>query len=325
MTTSRPRVIVTRRLPEAVENALRSSFDVQLNPEDRQFTPMELREAMRHSDGLLCTLTDRLTPDLFAEPVSPCRILANFGVGVNHIALDAARRAGLTVTNTPGVLTECTADLTIALILMTMRRLGEGERELRAGAWTGWRPTHLLGRQVSGRTLGIVGFGRIGEAVARRASHGLGMRVLGWGPRPPAGERLAAAGASAAASLEDLLAASDIVSLHCPLAPETDRLMDHRRLHQMVRGAVLVNTARGEIVDEQALIAALRSGQLGGAGLDVYCREPEVPAALLTLPNVVLLPHLGSATVETRTAMGLRAVENLRAFFRGESPPDRIG
>lgn len=324
MTTSRPRVIVTRRLPDPVEDVLRGSFDVQLNPSDRQFTPAELREAMLHCDGLLCTLTDQLTGDLFPEPVSPCRILANFGVGVNHIALDAARKAGLIVTNTPEVLTECTADLTIALILMTLRRLGEGERELRAGAWTGWRPTHLLGHRVSGRTLGVVGFGRIGEAVARRASHGLGMRVLAWGPRRPSQERLTAAGASASDSLERLLAEVDVVSLHCPLTPETDHLMDRRRLHLMKRGAVLINTARGEIVEEEALIDALRSGQLGGAGLDVYAREPEVPAALMGLPGVVLLPHLGSATVETRTAMGLRAVENLRAFFAGQTPPDRI-
>jgi lactate dehydrogenase-like 2-hydroxyacid dehydrogenase len=324
MTTSRPRVIVTRRLPDAVEDALRASFDVQLNPADRQFTPAELREAMLRCDGLLCTLTDQLTADLFPAPIGSCRILANFGVGVNHIALDVAREAGLIVTNTPGVLTECTADLAIALILMTLRRLGEGERELRAGAWTGWRPTHLLGHRVSGRMLGVVGFGRIGEAVARRASHGLGMQVLAWGPRELSRERLAAAGARASDSLEQLLSKVDVVSLHCPLTPETERLMDRRRLHLMKRGAVLINTARGEIVEEEALIDALRSGQLGGAGLDVYAREPEVPAALLGLPGVVLLPHLGSATVETRTAMGMRAVENLRAFFAGQTPPDRI-
>ena len=324
MTTARPRVIVTRRLPDPVEDALRASFDVRLNPRDRQFTPADLREAMLHCDGLLCTLTDQLTGDLFTAPISPCRILANFGVGVNHIALDAARQAGLTVTNTPEVLTECTADLTIALMLMTLRRLGEGERELRAGSWTGWRPTHLLGHRVSGRTLGVIGLGRIGEAVARRASHGLGMRVMVWGPRRPSRERLAAAGASASDSLEQLLTEVDIVSLHCPLTEETDRLMDRRRLHLMKRGAVLINTARGEIVDEEALVDALRSGQLGGAGLDVYAREPQVPAGLLDAPGVVLLPHLGSATVETRTAMGLRAVENLRAFFAGEPPPDRV-
>lgn len=325
MNGSLPRVIVTRRLPPAVEAALRESFDVVLNASDRPFSPHRLMEALGECDGLLCTLTDRLDAEVLPGATLRCRILANFGVGLDHIDLRAARRAGLTVTNTPGALTECTADLTMALILMTLRRLGEGERQLRAGEWSGWSPTYLLGRQVSGRTLGIVGFGRIGAAVASRAARGFGMRVIAWGPRRPPPDQLEPAGVEWAESLEALLALVDIVSLHCPLTEETRHLIDARRLACMRRGAVLINTARGEIVDEDALIAALAEGTLGGAGLDVYASEPDVPAALLALPSVVLLPHLGSATLETRTAMGMRAVDNLRAFFRGDRPADAVG
>jgi glyoxylate reductase len=252
------------------------------------------------------------------------RLLANFGAGTNHIDLEAARVAGLVVTNTPGVLTDCTADLAIALMLMVLRRLGEGERQLRQGDWTGWHPTHLLGHRLSGRTLGVVGFGRIGQAVARRAHHGFGMRVLAHARRAIPAETLAGSGASGTPDLDTLLGEADIVSLHLPLSAETRHLFDAAQLARMQRHAVLVNTARGEIVDEAALAAALHAGTLGGAGLDVFEEEPRVHRDLLTAPNTVLLPHLGSATEETRTAMGLRAVENLRAFFRGEALPDRI-
>jgi lactate dehydrogenase-like 2-hydroxyacid dehydrogenase len=323
MNERRPYIIVTRRLPASVEGELARSFSVQLNPEDRQLSAGELRAALDTADGLLCTLTDRLDAPVLAGE-HRARILASFGVGYNHIDLGAARQAGLAVTNTPGVLTECTADLTLALLLMVLRRLGEGERLLRAGQWQGWAPTHHLGRRLSGKTLGIVGYGRIGRAVAWRARHGFGMRILVHSRTRPATTELAVVDAEFVDRLEALLPLVDAVSLHAPATPETRGLIDRTRLALLPPHAVVVNTARGDLVDEPALIEALQSGRLAGAGLDVYIDEPRVPAGLLGLENVVLLPHLGSATEETRTAMGMRAVENLRAFFRGERPPDLV-
>jgi lactate dehydrogenase-like 2-hydroxyacid dehydrogenase len=243
---------------------------------------------------------------------------------VDHIALDAARAAGLVVSNTPDVLTDCTADLTIALMLMTLRGLGSGERRLRAGRWNGWGPTDQLGRRVTGRTLGIAGFGRIGQAVAARASRGFGMRVLAWSRTRPSDRALATVGAEWRATLESLLHESDIISLHLPGSPETTRLLDADRLAAMRPGSVLINTARGTLIDETALVAALDRGHLAGAGLDVFAGEPDVSSTLLGRDDVVLLPHLGSATLETRVDMGLRAVRNLRAFFKDESPPDLV-
>ena len=320
----RPIVTVTRRLPEPVERLLMDGFDARLNPDDHAFSAAELGQALRCSDAVLCTLTDRVTGDVLAVEPLRARILANFGAGVNHIDLDAARARGLVVTNTPGVLTECAADLTMALILMVLRRLGEGERELRDGRWTGWRPTHLLGRRVSGRTLGIIGFGRIGQAVARRASRGFGMRVLAFSPTPPRPETLAECGAEPRDSVNEVLSEAGIVSLHCPLTADTRHLINATRLGRMRPDAVLINTARGGIVDEAALVAAIRAGTIAGAGLDVYEDEPAVSPELLSLENVVLLPHLGSATHETRTAMGMRALMNLQAFFGGSPPADRV-
>jgi lactate dehydrogenase-like 2-hydroxyacid dehydrogenase len=320
--STRPIVVVTRRLPEAVELALRERFDARLSPDDHPMTAAELAEALRTADALLPTVTDAIGSDVLAAAQPRARILANFGVGVNHIDLEAAGAHGIVVTNTPDVLTDDTADLAIALMLMVARRLGEGERELRAGRWTGWRPTDHMGRTLHGLRLGIIGYGRIGRAVAARARQAFGMRVRfvgsGSGTTPPADEH-----AQPAASLEALLAESDVLSLHCPLTPETHHLMNAERLAMMPPGAMLINTARGPVVDEAALAEALRSGRLFGAGLDVYEREPAVPRELLAMEQVVLLPHLGSATVETRTAMGMRAVENLTAFFEGRAPPDR--
>lgn len=321
--TGRPVIGVTRRLPEAVEQALRERFDVRLAPNDRVLSAEDLRRALTEVDGLLCTVTDELGAACFAGPAPRARILANFGVGVNHIALDAARQAGLTVTNTPDVLTEDTADLAIALMLAVRRRLHEGERELRSGRWTGWRPTHLLGRRLSGQTLGIVGLGRIGRAVAKRAELGFGMRVLAWSRsrkrQSEAGTRI-----ERVSKLDQLLEASDVVSLHCPLVATTRHLIGAPQFERMRPHAVLVNTARGGIVDETALVAALEAGRIGGAGLDVYEREPVVHPGLIGRDDVVLLPHLGSATHETREAMGMRALENLSAFFDGREPPDRV-
>jgi lactate dehydrogenase-like 2-hydroxyacid dehydrogenase len=252
------------------------------------------------------------------------RIIANYGVGFDRIDLTAAKRVGVVVTNTPGVLTEDTADLAMMLIIAAARRASEGERQLRAGQWQGWRPTHLLGMRVNGATLGIVGFGRIGAAVARRAHLGFGMRVLYVTPRDADPAAVSAANAERCETLEELLSRSDVVSLHAPAREGTRGMLDARRLATMRSGAILVNTARGDLVDENALIDALRRGAVGAAGLDVFEREPLISDQLLSLDNVVLLPHLGSATTASRVAMGERMLTNLAAFFRGLSPPDRI-
>lgn len=321
---TKPIVVVTRRLPGEVEAEVARDFDARFNPDDRPFTPDQLKEALRTADAILPTVTDKLTADVLSVEPMRTRLLANFGVGFNHIDVAAARARGLAVSNTPDVLTDATADLALTLLLMTARRAGEGERHLRAGQWTGWRPTHMLGTHVTGKTLGLVGMGRIARAVARRAHHGFGMRVLFHDPYPPTPAEAAALGAEPVASLDELFAGSDFVSLHCPATPETRHLVNAERLGQMRRGAILVNTARGDVVDEAALVTALQAGTIAGAGLDVFEREPQVTAALLEMENVVLLPHLGSATRETRVAMGLRALENLRLFFAGQPLRDRV-
>ncbi len=320
----RPIVTVTRRLPSVVEAALAERFDVRLNAEDRPLDAAGLGAALAASDALLCTVTDRLDAAVLSAEPRRARLLANFGVGVDHVDLDAARRRGIAVTNTPGVLTEDTAELAVALMLMTVRRLGEGERAVRAGAWTGWGPTHHLGRRLTGKTLGIVGMGRIGRAVARKAVHGFGMR-LRYASRTPLPEGEAAALDAVRTEVDEVFAGSDVVSLHVAATPETRHLVNARRLELMPPHGVLVNTTRGEVVDEAALADALARGVIAGAGLDVYEREPQVHPALLLLPNVVLLPHLGSATVEARTAMGMRALENLVAWAEGRELPDRVG
>ena len=300
---SRPRVVVTRRIPEAVERALADRFDAVLNPDDRPMSAEQLVEAARTADALLPTVTDRVSAEVLGAAGRRVRIVSNFGVGYNNIDVEAAKRAGVVVTNTPDVLTDDTADIAITLLLMVARRAGEGERHVREGAWTGWRPTHMLGTKVSGKTLGLVGMGRIGRAVAQRAHHGFGMRVLYHDPSV-APDAARAVGAEPAGSLDELLAASDFVSLHVPSLPETRGLLNAERLGRMRRGAFLINTARGDVVDEAALAAALGDGTIAGAGLDVFEKEPTVTPALLALDNVVLLPHLGSATTETRVAMG---------------------
>jgi lactate dehydrogenase-like 2-hydroxyacid dehydrogenase len=320
----RPRVVVTRRLPAPVEAKLSKLFDAHLNVEDRPLTTAQLAEAMRTADALLPTVTDRIGADVLGTSPRRARIVANFGVGYNNIDIAAAKANGIVVTNTPDVLTDCTADTAMALLLSVARRIGEGERHVRSGAWEGWRPTHMLGTKVSGKTLGIVGLGRIGRAVARRAHHGFGMRILFYEPMPVSEHEVAALGAERRDTLEELLAESDFVTLHCPATPETRHLIDAARLAAMKPGAFLINTARGDVVDEAALVDALRAGALAGAGLDVYEREPWVTPAFCTMENVVLIPHLGSATTETRIAMGERALENLTAFFRGDEPRDRV-
>lgn len=324
--STRPRIVVTRRWPAAVERVLYEEFDTVLNEHDEPMSRAALEAAMCSADALCITVSDSMDAALLDIVDAKVRLLANFGVGFNHIDLAAAARCGIVVTNTPGVLTECTADLAMTLLLMTARRTGEGERELREGGWTGWRPTHLVGTKVTGKTLGIVGAGRIGLALAHRAKFGFDMKILlagRSGGAAPAKEFLHSLDAEYCA-LEDLLKRSDFVSLHCPSSDQTHHLIDAAAFELMPQHAILLNTARGDIVDEAALLAALQCGAIGGAGLDVYEAEPQVPEQLQRLPNVVLLPHLGSSSQETRHAMGMCAVANLRAFFAGETPPDIV-
>ena len=322
--SSRPTVVVTRKLPGPVEDRLEREFATRLNRDDHPFTTPELQEALRAADALLPTVTDRITTEVLSVEPLRARILANFGVGYNHVDVQAAKARGLVVTNTPDVLTDDTADDAVMLMLMVARRAGEAERHVRSRQWTGWRPTHMLGTKVSGKTLGLVGMGRIARAVARRAHSGFGMRVVFHDPYPPPPALAAELGAEQQSSLNAVLREADFVSLHCPATPETRHLIDTERLALMKPTAFLINTARGDIVDEAALVAALKERRIAGAALDVYEREPEVTPDLLTMENVVLLPHLGSATHETRVAMGLRALENLQAFFSGAPPRDRV-
>jgi glyoxylate reductase len=312
------KVIVTRKFPDKVEARLAARFEVRLNPSDMSFGRDSLQAAMDDCDVLAPTVTDRIDAPLIERAGDRLKLIANFGAGTDNIDLEAARARGIAVTNTPGVLTEDTADLVMALILMTARRLGKGERLLREGRWRGWGPTDQLGRSLTGKSLGIVGMGRIGEAVARRA-RAFGMEVHYHNRRPVPG-----ADARYWPDLDAMLAAMDVVSLNAPYGPQTHHLIDARRLALMRFDAWLINAARGGLVDQEALIAALASGRIAGAGLDVYPEEPNVDPRLLDLPNVVLLPHLGSATLESRTAMGEKVLANIIAFAEGRELPDRV-
>jgi lactate dehydrogenase-like 2-hydroxyacid dehydrogenase len=320
---TKPRILLTRRWTDEVERYLAERYDVTLNERDVPLTADQLAAAMREYDAVCPTVSDAVTAAAIEQPGRRAKVLGNFGVGFNHIDIEAARRAGVTVTNTPDVLTDTTADLAITLMLMVSRRASEGERELRAGRWIGWRPTHLLGTDISGKTLGLIGFGRIAQSTARRAHHGFGMRIVYNSRRRVAADIEAQCGAQYIAEVDELLAASDVVSLHCPGGTETHHLIDERRIAKMRPGAILVNTARGPVVDEAALVKALTAGRIR-AGLDVYESEPKLAPGLAELENVVLLPHLGSNTLETRTAMGMRVATNLERFFAGETPPDRV-
>ncbi len=321
---TKPRILLTRRWPEGVERHLAERYEVTLNDSDAPLTAAQLTAAMRDFDALCPTVTDAITAAVIEVPGRRVRLIGNFGVGFNHIDIAAAKRAGVRVSNTPDVLTDATADLALLLLLMATRRAGEGERELRAGRWTGWRPTHLMGLGVAGRTLGLIGYGRIAQATARRAHGALGMRIAYNSRRRATPGVEAECDAQYVDSVDALLARSDVVSLHCPGGAETHHLIDARRLALMKPTAVLVNTARGTVVDESALAAALAAGRIAAAGLDVYEREPVVDPGLLGLENVVLLPHLGSATLDTRTAMGMRVAENLDAFFGGATLRDPV-
>jgi lactate dehydrogenase-like 2-hydroxyacid dehydrogenase len=322
--SNRPRILLTRSWTPAVEAHLAASYEVTCNASDVPMTPDALRVAMREHDALCPTVTDRIDAGVLGVKGRRVQLIGNFGVGYDHIDVAAATRLGIRVSNTPDVLTETTADLAILLLMMTTRRAGEGERELRAGRWTGWRPTHLMGQSLDGKLLGLVGFGRIAQAAASKAQAAFGMRIAYHARRRAAPEAEQATAARFVASLDELLAEADAVSLHCPGGAETFHLIDGARLARMKSGAVLINTARGPVVDEAALVAALTAGRIAAAGLDVYEEEPRVHPGLLALENAVLLPHMGSATLETRSAMGMRVAANLDDFFAGRPLRDPV-
>ncbi len=320
---TRPHVQTTRKLPTVIETRMMELFATQLGTAPGPLGPSALGKLVQGADVLVPTLIDRLDASFFESAPASLRLIANFGNGVDHIDLRSAAQKGIIVTNTPGVLTDDTADMTMALILATVRRLSEGDRLMRAGAWTGWRPTEMLGRRLSGLRLGIIGLGRIGRAVAARAQ-AFGMTIH-YHNRSRVDEgteqRLEA---TYWAELDQMLAHMDVVSVNCPQTEATYHLLSADRLALMKSDAVLVNTARGEIVDETALTDLLAAGRLGGAGLDVFAAEPSVDDRLRRLDSVVLLPHMGSATVESRVEMGQRVILNIRSFWDGHSPPDRV-
>ena len=323
MSQTKPKVILTRKLPETIETRMRELFDATLNDSDKSLSRDELEIAVKTADVLVPTVTDKVDADLITKAGSQLRLIASFGTGVDHIDLAAAKARGITVTNTPGVLTEDTADVTMALILAVPRRIAEGDALARSGQWKGWSPTGMLGHRINGKRLGIVGMGRIGEAVARRA-RGFGLSVHYHNRKPVHPETEAELEATYWESLEQMLARVDIVSVNCPHTPATNHLLSRERLSLMQRSAYLVNTSRGEVVDEVALADLLAQRHIAGAGLDVYSSEPEIPAGLRDLPNVVLLPHIGSATIEGRLQMGDKVIINVQTFWDGHTPPDRV-
>lgn len=315
-----PKLLITRPLPDLVCEAAQAQFEVTVRAENTPLSRQEMVTALAEYDAILPTLGDAFSAEVFPE-TPRCRILANFGVGFNHIDAVAARAAGIEVTNTPGAVTDATADIAMTLILMTCRRAGEGERMVRAGQWPGWNPTQLLGMHVTGKTLGVVGMGRIGQAIAERAALGFGMQVVFYNRSTVEGLGFKARQLPA---LADVMAAADVVVLAVPATPQTHHLIDAEALSAMTPDSYLINIARGDVVDEGALITALQEGRIAGAGLDVYEFEPTVPDALIAMENVTLLPHMGTSAQEVREQMGLMAVENLEAFFAGKPVPNPV-
>lgn len=315
------KLLITRRMPARVLAAAEARFDVTSREEEaRVLTADELRAALRDYDVVMPTLGDRFSAEVFADVPAPrCRLLANFGVGYNHIDVEAARAAGVAVSNTPGAVTDATADIALSLILMTARRLGEGERILRAGQWVGWGPTQMLGTHVSGKSVGIIGMGRIGKAIARRCQAGFGMEVVFHNRSP-----VADAGVPARQVAMDEAMAQDFVVVAVPGGKATHHLINAAAFAAMKPSGIFINIARGDVVDEAALIAALSEGRIAGAGLDVYEFEPQVPPALMAMENVTLLPHLGTAALEVRENMGMMAVGNLIAHLEGRDLPNRV-
>ncbi len=319
----KPVVIVTRKLPDAVETRMMELFDARLNLDDHKWSQAELAAAMKSAVVLVPTVTDRIDAALIAAAGPQLKLIASFGTGVDHIDLKSARQRGIIVTNTPGVLTEDTADMTMALILAVPRRLAEGERLVRRGDWTGWAPTGMLGHRIWGKRLGIIGMGRIGTAVARRA-RGFGLSIHYHNRKRVHPQTESELDATYWESLDQMLARVDIVSINCPHTPATFHLLSARRLKMLQPHAVIVNTSRGEVIDEETLAKMLRTGEIAGAGLDVFENEPAINPKLLKLDNVVLLPHMGSATIEGRMAMGEKVIVNIKTFVDGHTPPDRV-
>ncbi len=323
MARTKPKVVVTRKLPDVVETRMMELFDVHMNVDDHPFSREELAKTVADCDVLVPNLTDLVDKDILESAGKRLKLIANFGNGVDHIDLAAAQARGIMVTNTPDVLTEDTADMTMALMVAVPRRLIEGAQMIREGQFKGWSPTHMLGHRLHGKRLGIIGMGRIGTAVARRA-RGFGMAIHYHNRRRLHPELEAEVEATYWESLDQMLARMDVISVHCPHTPATFHLLSERRLKLMKPTAYLVNLARGEIVDEDALITLLKQGNLAGAGLDVFEHEPAVNSEFLSLKNVILLPHMGSATIEGRISMGEKVIINIRAFCDGHQPPDRV-
>ena len=323
MAKKKPLVVITRKLPDVIETRLMELFDVRLNVDDEAMSEAELTEAVKTADVLVPTITDTIDAKLIAAAGKKLKLIANYGTGVDHIDLATAREKGITVTNTPDVLTEDTADMTMALILAVPRRLVEGERIVRSGDWSGWSPTWMLGHRIFGKRLGIIGMGRIGQAVARRA-RGFGLSIHYHNRNRVHEEIENELEATYWESLDQMLAHMDFVSVNCPHTPATYHLLSARRLKLLQPHAVIVNTARGEVIDENALTQVLQSGDIAGAGLDVFEHAPAVNPKLLALDNVVLLPHMGSATFEGRGDMGEKVVINIQTFVDDHTPPDRV-
>jgi glyoxylate reductase len=323
MNTPKPQVIVTRKLPDAIETRMMELFDTRLNLDDSPMSKATLIEAAQTANVLTPTVTDIIDRDVIQAAGDQLKLIASFGTGVDHIDLQAAHERKITVTNTPGVLTEDTADMTMALILAAPRRLTEGERLARSGDWTGWGPVSMLGHRIWGKRLGIIGMGRIGQAVARRA-RGFGLSIHYHNRKPVHADVESELEATYWESLDQMLARMDIISVNCPHTPATYHLLSRRRLELTKPGAFIVNTSRGEVIDENTLATLLGTRQIAGAGLDVFENEPAINPKLLTLDNVVLLPHMGSATIEGRLDMGEKVIINIKTFIDGHKPPDRV-
>ncbi|PZR00436.1 MAG: D-glycerate dehydrogenase [Cereibacter sphaeroides] len=323
MPAARLSVVVTRRLPDVVETRMKELFDVELRDPDTAMTRDELSSAMRRADVLVPTITDQIDAGLLAQAGDKLKLIANYGSGVDHIDVGTARQRGILISNTPGVLTEDTADMVLALILAVTRRIPEGLAEMQEGLWKGWSPMAHLGGRLSGRRLGILGMGRIGLAVARRA-RAFGMQIHYHNRKRLRPEVEAEVEATYWESLDQMVARMDILSINCPHTPSTFHLMNARRLKLMKPSAVIVNTSRGEVIDENALTRGLRAGELAGAGLDVFEKRHDINPRLRELPNVVLLPHMGSATIEGRVEMGEKVILNIKTFADGHRPPDQV-
>ena len=323
MNAKKPLVIVTRKLPDVIETRMMELFETRLNLEDTPMSQAELSAAVAEADVLVPTVTDRIDSKILSQAGDNLKLIASFGTGIDHIDFAAAKKRNITVTNTPGVLTEDTADMTMALILAVPRRLSEGERLVRAEKWDGWGPTLMLGNRIWGKRLGIVGMGRIGQAVAHRA-RGFGLSIHYHNRQRVHPETESELKATFWESLDQMLAHMDIISINCPHTPATFHLLSERRLKLVKPHAYIVNTSRGEVIDEKALTRMLASGEIAGAGLDVFEHEPAVNPKLLNLENVVLLPHMGSATLEGRLDMGEKVIVNIKTFADGHTPPDRV-